>query len=129
MIFSEELVRTFVHFLTHDSIGLRMISFRVVGYIIYLQRRVYKDTLLDPSTFPEDGPGAPVGERPSNLWMQYRSDNLPDTEERYNSCVFVDKPHMGYNRWSKQVKVCIEIDNEIDNTDRYSSIDSIIVSW
>ena len=129
MAFSEDLVRTFVHFLTHDSIGLRMISFRVVGYIIYLQRRVYRDTFLDPASFPEDGPGAPVGERPSNLWMQYRSDSLPVTEELYNSCVFIDKPHMGYNKWSKQVKVCIEIDNEIDNTERYSPIDAIIVSW
>ena len=39
-----------------------------------------------------------VGERPSNEWMQYKEESLPNTEERYNSCVFVDKPHMGYNK-------------------------------
>ena len=128
MTFSEDLVQTFLSFLTHDSIGLRMISFRVVGYIIYLQRRQYKDTILDPTTFPADGEGSLVGERPSNLWMQYRADNIPDTEEKYNECIFVDKPHTGYNKWAQQVRVCIEIDRDLDNEERYSSTDKIIVS-
>ncbi|KAL5255340.1 hypothetical protein ACHWQZ_G014676 [Mnemiopsis leidyi] len=128
MKFSEDLVSTFLYFLTHDSIGLRMISFRVVGYIMYLQRRAYQDTLLDPSTFPADGAGSLVGERPSNMWLQYREKDLPDTEEKYNKCIFVDKPHTGYNKWAEQVRVCIEIDRDLDNEDRFSPIDKIIVS-
>ena len=126
-IFSGSFVKTFLDFLTHDSIGMRMISFRVVSKIIYLQRRIYKETHLDPSSFPEDGLGPPVGERPSNLWLQYRESDIPDTEEKYKACVFVDKPHIGFNRWAKNVKVCIEIDYGLDKGERYSEIDKLVV--
>ena len=127
-IFSASFVETFLGFLAHDSIGMRMISFRVVSNIIYLQRRVYKEMHIDPSTFPDDGPGHPVGERPSNQWLQYREAEIPDTEDKYKACIFVDKPHIGYNKWAKDVKVCIEIDYELDNTSRYSEIDKLVVS-
>jgi len=60
MTISEDLVKTFLQFLTHDSIGLRIISFRVISYIIYLRRRVYKETVLDPATFASDEDGFKV---------------------------------------------------------------------
>ena len=43
--------------------------------------------------------------------------------------IIAPKPHIGYNKWAKSVTVCIELDEELDNTERYSPIDTLIVNW
>ena len=93
------LVSTLLNFLTHDSIGMRRISICILSMILYIRRKKYKHIFLDPSTFPDDGSGSQVGERPSNMWLQYRKDEIPDTEEKYNKFIFCDKPHWGFNKY------------------------------
>eukprot|EP00116_Pleurobrachia_bachei_P000720 sb/3460982/ len=147
MEMSEVFVKTMLEYILHDSIGVRSLAMKVVQKIVYMQRREYKvyfdrivengvltqpfpqDTFVDPSTFPDDGDGPKAGDRPSNAWLQYRENDLPDTEEKYRNCIFVDKPHWGYNQWPKQLKVCIEIDEHVGEEGRMSPIDKIIVSY
>lgn len=42
-----------------------------------------------------------VGDRRANSWLQYDSNNLPVTEEQWQSLQFVEKTHWGYYCWPR----------------------------
>lgn len=46
------------------------------------------------------------GDRPDNAWLQYRRQTVPDTEDAWNNCIFVDKTHWGYYCWPRYSISC-----------------------
>ncbi len=49
----------------------------------------------------EDPDGVCVGDREGNRWLQYDSNNLPLSEEQWDSQQFVEKTHWGYYSWPR----------------------------
>lgn len=49
----------------------------------------------------EETDGLCVGDREGNRWLQYDSNNLPLTQEKWDSQCFVEKTHWGYYSWPR----------------------------
>lgn len=49
----------------------------------------------------EDPEGVCVGDREANHWLQYDSNNLPLSQEQWESQQFVEKTHWGYYSWPR----------------------------
>ena len=61
---------------------------------------------IDPTKQGVTGVTAPAhtlapGDRPDNRWNKYDSQNLPDTQEKWENLVVVEKTHWGYYNWPK----------------------------
>lgn len=48
-----------------------------------------------------DPEGMCVGDREANRWLQYDSNNLPLSQEQWDSQHFVEKTHWGYYSWPR----------------------------
>lgn len=49
-----------------------------------------------------EDPGGPCsGDRESNRWLQYHSQDLPLSQERWDALRYVEKTHWGYSCWPR----------------------------
>lgn len=55
----------------------------------------------------EDPEGVCVGDREGNRWLQYDSNNLPLSQEQWDSQQFVEKTHWGYYSWPRYSELCL----------------------
>lgn len=75
------------------------------------QKRVHKKIKVDPTKQGRDSritsPSETLcpGDRPDNTWHKYDSKKLPDTQEKWEQLVVVEKTHWGYYSWPKLVNV------------------------
>uniref|UniRef100_A0A3Q4HEW2 Proteasome activator Blm10 mid region domain-containing protein n=1 Tax=Neolamprologus brichardi TaxID=32507 RepID=A0A3Q4HEW2_NEOBR len=53
----------------------------------------------------EETDGLCVGDREGNRWLQYDSNNLPLTQEKWDSECFVEKTHWGYYSWPREMMI------------------------
>ena len=70
------------------------------------QKRSHKKIMVDPYKVAGVEPPAPgsvvrPGDRPDNKWCKYNSERIPDTQEKWESLVVVEKTHWGYYCWPK----------------------------
>lgn len=100
-------VQLFVSNLVHDSIYIRKLSTASVSAILKQQKRKHKKVTVDPyksAPLPPAGKFLP-GSRPDNEWIMYHSDQVPDSQEKWEAMEFVDKTHWGYYCWPKEMKI------------------------
>uniref|UniRef100_A0A8C7ZN05 Proteasome activator complex subunit 4 n=1 Tax=Oryzias sinensis TaxID=183150 RepID=A0A8C7ZN05_9TELE len=80
-----DAVLYFTQSLVHDSISIRKVCIAVCG-------------IQDPE-------GVCVGDREANRWLQYDSNNLPLSQEQWDSLQFVEKTHWGYYSWPREMMI------------------------
>ncbi|XP_031565856.1 proteasome activator complex subunit 4-like [Actinia tenebrosa] len=96
-----------VSYLNHDSLGIRKIAISAVGAVLKQQKRPHVKVQVNPYAVaglpePKSSINQP-GDRPDNRWLQFLSNDLPKTQESWNSCTFIDKTHWGYYTWPKEL--------------------------
>ncbi|XP_065838430.1 proteasome activator complex subunit 4-like [Oscarella lobularis] len=99
-------VRLSVQNLTHESLRLRKVAISTVGTILRQQKRANSALPLDPKQVTQvqwHSTALQPGDREDNQWHRY--EKLPKTEESWKSCIFVDKPHLGYYTWPEPLLV------------------------
>ena len=76
-----------------------------VAGILKQQKRAHKSIDVDPYVLAGSKQSANdelhPGDRSDNRWHQYDTQTIPDTEEKWNNCTFVEKTHWGYYNWPK----------------------------
>lgn len=83
------------------------ISISAVGAVLKQQKREHVKEPFDPYAHsgcerPAPGVPVPIGVRPDNTFMQYSStDNVFESQDKWDSSVFLDKTHWGYACWPK----------------------------
>uniref|UniRef100_H2Z3X1 Proteasome activator complex subunit 4 C-terminal domain-containing protein n=1 Tax=Ciona savignyi TaxID=51511 RepID=H2Z3X1_CIOSA len=102
-------VKLFVKLLVDDSLALRDLAIACVASIMKQIKRDHKVRMLtweeltgeskDQDTFSKV-----PGYRLDNECVQYDSENLPDTKEKFQKANFIDKTHWGYYCWPKKIK-------------------------
>uniref|UniRef100_A0A8C5A3D9 Proteasome activator subunit 4 n=1 Tax=Gadus morhua TaxID=8049 RepID=A0A8C5A3D9_GADMO len=95
----------FVKSLNHDSLLVRKVAISAVAGIMKQLKRPHKKVPVNPlelcgGKLPS---GLAAGDRPDNQWLQYHSDSLPQTQQDWESCVFVEKTHWGYYSWPRKL--------------------------
>lgn len=83
-----------------------------MGAILKQQKRKHKKSEVDLTTHslkmevdsksePEEQSLSPLSQ-PDNEWIVLDTrDSVPDTADKWNNCVFIDKTHIGYYCWPK----------------------------
>uniref|UniRef100_A0A3B4F3K3 Proteasome activator complex subunit 4B-like n=1 Tax=Pundamilia nyererei TaxID=303518 RepID=A0A3B4F3K3_9CICH len=89
-----DAVLYFTQSLVHDSISIRKVC--VYGAFCYCF--VFVGGI-------EETDGLCVGDREGNRWLQYDSNNLPLTQEKWDSQCFVEKTHWGYYSWPREMMI------------------------
>ena len=70
------------------------------------QKRAHKKLMIDPYKVAGTDPPPPgstlrPGDRQDNAWFKYDSQKIPDTQEKWESLVVIEKTHWGYYSWPK----------------------------
>ncbi|XP_060589859.1 proteasome activator complex subunit 4B-like [Ruditapes philippinarum] len=103
-------VELFVQKCVDDSIYLRKISTSALLGIQKQHKRPHKKIKFDPTKQGVDtgvtAPGHTLspGDRPDNRWHKYNSQNLPDTQDKWEKLVVIEKTHWGYYTWPKEME-------------------------
>ncbi|KAK7918864.1 hypothetical protein WMY93_010148 [Mugilogobius chulae] len=102
-----DAVLYFTQGLVHDSISIRKVAISAVAGILKQQKRPRLKITVKPSDISglEDPEGVCVGDRESNRWLQYDSSNLPLTEQQWDTQPYVEKTHLGYYSWPKEMMI------------------------
>uniref|UniRef100_A0A672JGF3 Proteasome activator subunit 4b n=1 Tax=Salarias fasciatus TaxID=181472 RepID=A0A672JGF3_SALFA len=95
-----DAVLYFTQGLVHDSISIRKVCLRARLYAC-----VSRCLCGVPISGIEDPVGLCVGDHEGNCWLQYDSNNLPLTEEQWDSQHFVEKTHWGYYSWPREMMI------------------------
>ncbi|ELU04407.1 hypothetical protein CAPTEDRAFT_189383 [Capitella teleta] len=104
-------VEMFTRDLINDSVKIRKICLRSLGSILRQHKRKQVRVEIDPFKLggterPADLSTLVPGIRPDNQWMLYDGKSNPyESEEKWNSCVFVEHTYIGYHTWAKKVEV------------------------
>ncbi|XP_069464332.1 proteasome activator complex subunit 4 isoform X2 [Ambystoma mexicanum] len=100
-------VRFFVQCLNHEALVVRKMAISAVSGILKQLKRPHKKVSISPYKISgcEKPLNIEVGDRPDNQWLQYDSENLPNTKESWESCCFVEKTHWGYYTWPQEMLV------------------------
>uniref|UniRef100_A0A3Q0QZR4 Proteasome activator Blm10 mid region domain-containing protein n=1 Tax=Amphilophus citrinellus TaxID=61819 RepID=A0A3Q0QZR4_AMPCI len=102
-----DTVLYFTQSLVHDSISIRK-NFAPQTHIRLQIRQIAHLYMCVMDAFSycfvfvggiEETDGLCVGDREGNRWLQYDSNNLPLTQEQWNSQCYVEKTHWGYYSW------------------------------
>ncbi|CAL8299965.1 unnamed protein product [Merluccius merluccius] len=95
----------FVKSLNHDSLLVRKVAISAVAGIMKQLKRPHKKVPVSPLELcgGKQPSGLAAGDRPDNQWLQYHSDRLPQTQQDWESCVFVEKTHWGYYSWPRKL--------------------------
>ncbi|XP_034049345.1 proteasome activator complex subunit 4B-like [Thalassophryne amazonica] len=102
-----DAVLYFTQSLIHDSISIRKVAISAMAGILKQMKRPRKKVAVRPSMISglEDPEGVCVGDRESNRWLQYDSNNLPLSQEQWDSQHFVEKTHWGYYSWPREMMI------------------------
>ncbi|XP_068439481.1 proteasome activator complex subunit 4B-like [Clinocottus analis] len=102
-----DAVLFFTQSLTHDSISIRKVAISAMAGILKQLKRPRKKVSVKPSDISgiEDPEGVCVGDREGNRWLQYDSNNLPLSEEQWDSQPYVEKTHCGYYLWPREMMI------------------------
>ncbi|KAA8581409.1 hypothetical protein FQN60_002990 [Etheostoma spectabile] len=102
-----DAVLYFTQSLTHDSISIRKVAISAVAGILKQLKRPRKKVAVKPSDISgvEEPEGVCVGDREGNRWLQYDSNNLPLSEEQWDSQPYVEKTHWGYYSWPREMMI------------------------
>lgn len=87
------------------SFSVEQLSTASVSAILKQQKRKHKKVTVDPYKSAPPPPAGKFlpGSRPDNEWIMYHSDQVPDSQEKWEAMEFVDKTHWGYYCWPKYV--------------------------
>uniref|UniRef100_A0A3Q0QU92 Uncharacterized protein n=1 Tax=Amphilophus citrinellus TaxID=61819 RepID=A0A3Q0QU92_AMPCI len=102
-----DTVLYFTQSLVHDSISIRKAAVSAMAGVLKQLKRPSKKVALKPSDISgiEETDGLCVGDREGNRWLQYDSNNLPLTQEQWNSQCYVEKTHWGYYSWPREMMI------------------------
>ncbi|CAI5658584.1 unnamed protein product [Oreochromis niloticus] len=102
-----DAVLYFTQSLVHDSISIRKVAISAMAGILKQLKRPSKKVAVKPSDISgiEEPDGLCVGDREGNRWLQYDSNNLPLTQEKWDSQCFVEKTHWGYYSWPREMMI------------------------
>ncbi|XP_041818516.1 proteasome activator complex subunit 4B [Chelmon rostratus] len=102
-----DAVLYFTQSLIHDSISIRKVAISAMAGILKQLKRPRKKVAMKPSDISgvEDPEGVCVGDREGNRWLQYDSNNLPLSQEQWDSQQFVEKTHWGYYSWPREMMI------------------------
>ncbi|XP_074520213.1 proteasome activator complex subunit 4B [Halichoeres trimaculatus] len=102
-----DAVLFFTQSLTHDSISIRKVAISALAGILKQLKRPMKKEAVNPSDISgtEDPEGVCAGDRKGNHWLQYDSNNLPLSQEDWVSQHFVEKTHVGYYTWPREMMI------------------------
>ncbi|XP_002119300.2 proteasome activator complex subunit 4 [Ciona intestinalis] len=128
-----EGVDLFLKLLVDDSLALRDLSIACVASLMKQMKRehkVRKMTWEEVSGDVRDSEsfGKVPGDRPDNLCIQYNTDDLPDTKEKFEKLNFIDKTHWGYYCWPTKVKTYAPFNEQpsLDRTDNMSTSEQAV---
>uniref|UniRef100_H3CC65 Proteasome activator complex subunit 4 C-terminal domain-containing protein n=1 Tax=Tetraodon nigroviridis TaxID=99883 RepID=H3CC65_TETNG len=95
----------FTQSLTHDSIHIRQVAILAMGAILKQQKRPLKKGEVKPSKISgvQDEDGVTVGDRQDNRWLQFDSSQRPQSPGAWRRLTYVEKTHLGYSRWPRQL--------------------------
>uniref|UniRef100_A0A3Q3FX53 Proteasome activator Blm10 mid region domain-containing protein n=1 Tax=Kryptolebias marmoratus TaxID=37003 RepID=A0A3Q3FX53_KRYMA len=97
-----DAVLYFTQSLVHDSISIRKVCFE--PSIFVSEKRVFGGVCGERGGVP-DPEGLCVGDREGNRWLQYDSNKLPLSQERWDALPFVEKTHWGYYSWPREMMI------------------------
>uniref|UniRef100_A0A3Q3GH33 Proteasome activator Blm10 mid region domain-containing protein n=1 Tax=Labrus bergylta TaxID=56723 RepID=A0A3Q3GH33_9LABR len=102
-----DAVLFFTQGLIHDSISIRKVAISALAGVLKQLKRPTKKEAVKPSDISglEDPEGVCVGDREGNCWLQYDSNNLPLSQEQWDSQHFVEKTHLGYYTWPREMMI------------------------
>ncbi|XP_028286764.1 proteasome activator complex subunit 4B [Parambassis ranga] len=102
-----DAVLYFTQSLVHDSISIRKVAISAVAGILKQLKRPTNKVSMKPSVISgiEEPEGVCVGDREGNRWLQYDSNNLPLSEEQWESQQYVEKTHWGYYSWPREMMI------------------------
>uniref|UniRef100_A0A4W6FG58 Uncharacterized protein n=1 Tax=Lates calcarifer TaxID=8187 RepID=A0A4W6FG58_LATCA len=97
----------FTQSLIHDSISIRKVAISAMAGILKQLKRPRQKVAVKPSDISgiEDPEGVCVGDREGNRWLQYDSNNLPLSQEQWDSQHYVEKTHWGYYSWPREMMI------------------------
>uniref|UniRef100_A0A3P8U275 Uncharacterized protein n=1 Tax=Amphiprion percula TaxID=161767 RepID=A0A3P8U275_AMPPE len=113
-----DAVLYFTQSLVHDSISIRKVAILAVAGILKQQKRPVKKVSVKPSDISgieEEAEGVCVGDREGNRWLQYDSNNLPLTQEQWDSQRYMEKTHCGYYSWPREMMIYAASDKPNDD--------------
>ncbi|KAG7506391.1 proteasome activator complex subunit 4B-like [Solea senegalensis] len=102
-----DAVLFFTQSLVHDSISIRKVAISAVAGILKQLKRPRNKVAVKPADISgvQDPEGVYVGDREGNQWLQYDSNNLPLTQEQWDSQYYVEKTHWGYYSWPREMMI------------------------
>ncbi|KAM4716279.1 proteasome activator complex subunit 4B-like [Anableps anableps] len=102
-----DAVLYFTQTLVHDSISIRKVAIAAMAGILKQLKRPRKKVAVKPSDISgvQDPEGICVGDREGNCWLQYDSNNLPVSQEQWDSLQYVEKTHWGYYSWPREMMI------------------------
>ncbi|KAF7667140.1 hypothetical protein LDENG_00077040 [Lucifuga dentata] len=102
-----DAVLYFTQALIHNSISIRKVAISAVAGILKQLKKPTKKVAVKPSDISgiEDPEGVCVGNREGNLWLQYDSNNLPLSQEQWDSQHYVEKMYWGYYSWPRELMI------------------------
>ncbi|XP_054614170.1 proteasome activator complex subunit 4B [Dunckerocampus dactyliophorus] len=102
-----DAVLYFTQGLIHDSISIRKVAISAMAGILKQLKRPRKKVAVKPSDISgvADPEGMWAGDRQANRWLQYNSNNLPLSEEQWDSQLHVEKTHVGYYSWPREMMI------------------------
>ncbi|XP_028331301.1 proteasome activator complex subunit 4B [Gouania willdenowi] len=128
-----DAVLYFTQSLTHDSISIRKVAISAVAGVLKQLKKPSTKVAIKPSDISgvEDLGELCVGDRKGNRWLQYDSNNLPLTEEQWNSQHFVEKSHWGYYCWPREMMIYATSEKPEDDLpyDEMSESEKIIFEY
>ncbi|XP_062510278.1 proteasome activator complex subunit 4-like [Corticium candelabrum] len=107
---STAAIKLFVQSLNHETLTVRKIAIAAVMGILKQQKRCHITITINPHQLAEidykdqNGVAIMPGDRPDNMWHRYDVEKLPQTVEKWNSTVFIDKTFWGYYCWPREMK-------------------------
>ncbi|XP_035525217.1 proteasome activator complex subunit 4B [Morone saxatilis] len=101
-----DAVLFFTQGLIHDSISIRKVAISAMAGVLKQLKRPRKKVAVKPSDISgiEDPEGV-CGDREGNRWLQYDSNNLPLSEEQWDTQPYVEKTHWGYYTWPREMMI------------------------
>ncbi|XP_061562704.1 LOW QUALITY PROTEIN: proteasome activator complex subunit 4B-like [Phycodurus eques] len=102
-----DAVLYFTQSLIHDSITIRTVAISATAGILKQLKRPRKKIAVKPSDVSGvlDPEGVWAGDRQANRWLQYRSAELPLSEGAWDSQLHVEKTHVGYYSWPREMMI------------------------
>ena len=87
--------------------SLSQIALHSMSAIQKQQERTHKKIKVDPfkvsggTDLTGSGSTLKPGDREDNAWFKYNTERIPDTQEKWESLVVVEKTHWGYYCWPR----------------------------